>query len=286
MKGIIAKSILLGATCIFASSTLANDRFANVEVKAEKVAGSVYMLTGAGGNIGVSSGEDGVLMIDDQFAPLAEKIVNTLATLNDNAPKYLINTHYHGDHTGSNAFFKDKHDTTIFAHENVRIRLASGENAQKSALPVVTYQDGIKFYLNDETIHVIHLAKGHTDGDSVIWFENANAVHMGDLYFHNRFPYIDLGAGGTVAGYIEAVETIIAKVNDDTKIMPGHGPLSNKTELKSFVEMIKDTYLYVQTKKTAGQSEDEVLKAGLDEKWNDWSWGFINEERWIKTLYQ
>ncbi|GLR72465.1 MBL fold metallo-hydrolase [Agaribacter marinus] len=278
--------LILAATVSFCATTYAQDRFADVQIKSSHVAGSVHMLVGAGGNIGVSAGDDGTLIVDDQFAPLAEKIDAALGVLSDSPTKYVINTHYHGDHTGSNAFFQTQKGATVFAHENVRIRLASAEKANKAALPVVTYNDGVKFHLNGDTIHVFHLAKGHTDGDSVVWFEKANVLHSGDLFFKDRFPYIDLGAGGDVKGYIESVEILLTKISDTTKIIPGHGELANKADYQRFVAMMKDTYAYVQQKKSDGLSEEQVLALGLDDKWDAWSWNFINEERWIKTLYQ
>ncbi len=280
------RKFLALALISMSSLVIADDRFKDVEVSATAVAGSVYMLKGAGGNIGVSAGADGLLLVDDQYAPLADKISKTLAGISEQTPKYVINTHYHGDHTGSNAFFRENKGATIFAHENVRIRLASGEDVNSAALPVVTYQDGIKFHLNGDTIHVIHLAEGHTDGDSIVWFEKANVLHTGDLFFKDMFPYIDLGAGGDVQGYIESVEILLAKIDDDTEVIPGHGAMAKKEDLQRFVDMIKETYAFVQNKKSQGASEKEVIKDGLDDKWQSWSWAFINEERWIKTLYQ
>ncbi len=281
MKRVAALAILGMTTFV-----QADDRFTNVEVTAQPVAGSVYMLVGSGGNIGVSAGVDGLLLIDDQYAPLAKKIAATLSELSDKAPSYIINTHYHGDHTGSNAYFHEHQGATIFAHENVRIRLASDDNAESASLPVVTYQDGIKFHMNGETIHVFYLAEGHTDGDSAVWFEQPDVLHTGDLFFKDMFPYIDLGAGGSVPGYIQSVETLLSKIDDDTKVIPGHGVLGNKADLQRFVNMIKETYAYVQASKKKGMSEVQVLEAGLDSKWQSWSWAFINEEKWIKTLYQ
>ncbi|MDY6885300.1 MAG: MBL fold metallo-hydrolase, partial [Pseudomonadota bacterium] len=209
------------------NTAIAQDRFADVEVKATAIKGSVHMLTGAGGNIGVSAGEDGVLIIDDQFAPLAEKIAAQLGQLGSDKPKYVINTHYHGDHTGSNAFFHSHKGATILAHENVRVRLADDEKVKPEALPTITYEDGIKIYFNGETLHVMHLAVGHTDGDSVVWFEQPNVMHTGDLFFNGRFPYIDQGAGGNVEGYMDSVKQLLAKIDDDTVIIPGHGDISN-----------------------------------------------------------
>lgn len=276
---------LVIAAALLSHSALADDRFAGVEIDTQAVSGSVHMLVGAGGNIGVSAGKDGILIVDDQFAPLADKISAELDKLGSGSPKFIINTHYHGDHTGSNAVFNEKHGSTIFAHENVRIRLASAETPVPAALPVVTYQDGLKFHFNDETIHVFHLFAGHTDGDSAVWFENANVVHTGDLFFKDTFPYIDLGAGGTVEGYMASVSAIISRIDDDTKIIPGHGSLATKQDYQLFLNMIQNTHAYVQGLKLEGKTLDEVLAIGLDEKWDAWSWQFINEERWIRTLY-
>ena len=263
----------------------AQDRFADVEVKATAIKGSVHMLKGAGGNIGVSAGEDGVLIIDDQFAPLAEKIAAQLGELGSDKPKYVINTHYHGDHTGSNAFFHSHKGATILAHENVRVRLANDEKIKPEALPTITYEDGIKIYFNGETLHVMHLAVGHTDGDSVVWFEQPNVMHTGDLFFNGRFPYIDQGAGGNVEGYMDSVKQLLAKIDDETVIIPGHGDISNKQEYSAFLAMISETFSYVKALKQDGKTLDEVKAMGLDDKWADWSWNFINEEKWITTLY-
>ena len=268
------------------NTAIAQDRFADVEVKATAIKGSVHMLTGAGGNIGVSAGEDGVLIIDDQFAPLAEKIAAQLGQLGSDKPKYVINTHYHGDHTGSNAFFHSHKGATILAHENVRVRLADDEKVKPEALPTITYEDGIKIYFNGETLHVMHLAVGHTDGDSVVWFEQPNVMHTGDLFFNGRFPYIDQGAGGNVEGYMDSVKQLLAKIDDETVIIPGHGDISNKQEYSAFLAMISETFNYVKALKQDGKTLDEVKAMGLDEKWADWGWNFISEEKWITTLYK
>lgn len=274
---------LVLASLSFAS--LAQDRFADVEITDTPLKGSVHMLQGAGGNIGVSAGKDGILIIDDQYAPLAERIASALGELGSDKPKYIINTHYHGDHTGSNAFFHEQKGAIIFAHENVRVRLAGDENVDAAALPVVTYKDGVKLYFNDETIHVMHLPEGHTDGDSAVWFEEPDVLHTGDLFFNERFPYIDTNSGGSVTGYIESVETLLGKVEADTVIIPGHGPLGDKAAYETFLEMIKTTFDIVKKHKAEGKSEAEIIAAGLGEKWASWGWQFISEERWIKTLY-
>jgi cyclase len=288
MNNVLSRSVMMLSTVLtmsFATNTLAQDRFANVEVNATAIKGAVHMITGMGGNIGVSAGEDGVLIIDDQFAPLAEKIAAQLGELGSDKPKYVINTHYHGDHTGSNAFFHSHKGATIFAHENVRIRLASDEKVKPEALPTVTYEDGIKIYFNGETVHVMHLPVGHTDGDSVVWFEQPDVLHTGDLYFNGMFPYIDQGAGGNVEGYMESVQHLLTKIDDDTVVIPGHGNVSNKAEYAAFLDMIRSTFNDVKTRKAQGQSLEDIKTTGLADKWKSYHWNFITEEKWITTLY-
>ncbi|WP_412972363.1 MBL fold metallo-hydrolase [Glaciecola sp. MF2-115] len=287
MKKILQKtSIALSLAALMSSSVFAQGRFDNVEVKAQAIGGSVHMLVGAGGNIGVSAGPDGLLIVDDQYADLAEKIATTLADISKEQTRYVINTHFHGDHTGSNAFFSKHKKATIFAHDNVRVRLSAGEETDPAMLPVVTYDKGVKFHMNGETVHVFHLANAHTDGDSAVWFEQPDILHTGDLFFKDWFPFIDLNSGGSVTGYITAVETLLGMIDGGTKVIPGHGALANKGDYERFLNMIKQTYAYVQAKKAAGMSEDDVVKAGLEEKWKSWSWNFITEERWIRTLYK
>mmetsp|Transcript_45319 Transcript_45319/g.144217 ORF Transcript_45319/g.144217 Transcript_45319/m.144217 type:complete len:288 (+) Transcript_45319:126-989(+) len=287
MKKILQKtSIALSLAALMSSSVFAQGRFDNVEVKAQAIGGSVHMLVGAGGNIGVSAGPDGLLIVDDQYADLAEKIATTLADISKEQTRYVINTHFHGDHTGSNAFFSKHKKATIFAHDNVRVRLSAGEETDPAMLPVVTYDKGVKFHMNGETVHVFHLANAHTDGDSAVWFEQPDILHTGDLFFKDWFPFIDLNSGGSVAGYITAVETLLGMIDGGTKVIPGHGALANRGDYERFLNMIKQTYAYVQAKKAAGMSEDDVVKAGLEEKWKSWSWNFITEERWIRTLYK
>lgn len=274
------------ATSLFCMPVCAQGRFDDVKVSATALKGSVHMLEGAGGNIGVSAGDDGIVIIDDQYEPLAEKIADALGKLGSNAPKYIVNTHFHGDHTGSNGYFHNQNDTTIFAHSNVRIRLADDEQLDASALPVVTYEDGMTFHFNKETIHVFHLPDAHTDGDSAVWFEQPNVLHTGDLFFNELFPFIDLNSGGTVLGYIAAVESLLERIDDETIIIPGHGKLADKADLSAFLTMIKTTNTAVDKLKQNGMTEEQVVKHGLEEKWRAWSWRFIDEERWIRTLYR
>ncbi|GAB5379903.1 MAG: MBL fold metallo-hydrolase [Aliiglaciecola sp.] len=271
---------------LFTSNLFAQDRFANVEMKSEHLGGSVYMMTGAGGNIGVSAGEEGLLIIDDQFEPLAEKISAALDEILKGKLRYVINTHYHGDHTGSNAYMREVREATVFAHDNVRVRLAAKDDHKHAELPVVTYEQGVTFHFNGETMKVMHLANAHTDGDSAVFFSDVNVLHTGDLFFKDWFPYIDIDAGGSVAGYIAAVETLISMIDDETKVIPGHGTLASKADLQRFVDMIKATSAQVKELKINGMPVEDIVEAGLGEEWQSWSWQFINEERWIKTLYR
>ncbi len=287
MKKAIGKSLLaLSLAGLLSSAAFSQGRFDDVEIKAQAVGGSVHMLVGAGGNIGVSAGPDGLLIVDDQYADLADKIAASLADISKEQTRYVINTHFHGDHTGSNAFFSKHKKATIFAHDNVRVRLAAGEDTDPAMLPVVTYEHGVKFHMNGEIIHVFHLANAHTDGDSAVWFEQPDVLHTGDLFFKDWFPFVDLDSGGSVPGYINAVEVLLSKIDADTKIIPGHGALANKADYERFLTMMKETYAYVQDKKAEGISEDDLVKEGLEDKWKSWAWRFITEERWIRTLYK
>ncbi len=289
MTNLMMKTI--GLTCIAftalasAATTAADDKYADVKIATQALSGSVYMLTGAGGNIGVSAGEEGILIIDDQFAPLAEKISSAIGEIAKQPMKYVINTHYHGDHTGSNAYFKEVHDSTIFAHDNVRKRLEASSDHVHAALPVVTYEQGLTFHFNDDTIRVMYLPAGHTDSDSVVWFEKANVLHAGDLFFQGRFPYIDLAGGGTVKGYIANATKLIGMLDDETKIIPGHGDLATKQDYQAALNMMQQTAKFVADKKSAGVSLSTLIEQGLDDKWQDWAWNFITEEKWITTLY-
>lgn len=283
------RSMLLAASLVsttFIPAAFSQDRFEKVQIEATALKGSVHMLTGMGGNIGVSAGDDGILIIDDQFAPLAEKIAAALGELGSDKPKYVINTHYHGDHTGSNAFFHSHKGATILAHDNVRFRLANDEKVSPDALPAITYENGIKLHFNGETIHIMHLESGHTDGDSIVWFEQPDVMHTGDLFFNGVFPFIDLKSGGSVKGYIESVKQVMAKIDDDTVLIPGHGALSNKAEYTTFLAMIEETFAFVKAQKAQGKSLEAITEAGLDSQWDKWAWSFISEPKWIATLYE
>lgn len=277
------KTLSVLALFLVSNVSFANDRFAKVEIKAQQVRDNLYMLTGAGGNIGALVGEDGILLVDDQFEPLAPKIEKAVFDLTDQKQKvsYVVNTHYHGDHIGSNVYFSKS--ASVIAHENVRKRLSV---KSKEGLPVITYQGGVKLYLNDQTVDVKHLASGHTDGDSVIYFKQANVWHLGDLFFESRFPYVDIKSGGTVDGYLKNLETLLTEINDDALVIPGHGVLTDKKSLAEKVAMIKATKAEVNQMQSAGLDVEQAVAKGLSEQWKEWNWSFITEERWIRTLYQ
>ena len=257
--------------------------FARVKIKTTPVAGKVYMLEGAGGNIGVSVGPDGILLVDDQFAPLADKIRNALKELGEGQLKFLINTHFHGDHTGGNAVFGV--EAHIISHTNVRKRLQI-ESSPKEALPVVTFNDSLAIHFNDEEIRVIHFPNSHTDGDSVIFFTESNVVHMGDLFFSGRFPYVDLNNGGDVEGLIKHIEQLLTELPPDVKLIPGHGPLSDIDDLKTYHQTLVATTEVIRDQIEAGKSLEEIKAAGLPQKWRSWGAGFISTGRWIEIVHR
>ena len=291
------KSLLIfAALIIFLSMGIVYTQqdFSKVEVKAQKVAGNVHMLQGAGGNIGVSVGADGILIVDDQFAPLADKIKAALKTLGEGKLKFVLNTHWHGDHTGGNVVFGP--EAPIIAHDNVRKRLATEQKSEffkrttpaspKEALPVITFGQSLSVHFNGEEIRVIHFPQGHTDGDSVIFFTNSNVVHMGDDFFAGRFPFVDLESGGTVEGLTRNIGDIIGKLPADVKIIPGHGPLSTLDDLKAYHRMLVETTDIVRKKMAAGKSLADIKTEGLPDEWKAWGTGFIKTDLWLETVYR
>lgn len=269
--------------------------FDDVEIKAVHVAGAIHMLEGRGGNIGVSAGEDGILIIDDQFAPLAGKIREALKKLSqggDGSVAFVLNTHWHGDHTGGNPHFG--REAPIIAHANVRKRLSTRQESlgrtmeplPKEGLPVITFDDTLSIHFNGEEIRLIHYPNSHTDGDSVIFFTGSKVVHTGDLFFSGKFPFVDLGSGGDVLGLTRSVEAVIGKLATDVKIIPGHGPLSTLDDLKAFHQMLKETTAWARERIAAGRSSQEMQQEKLPAKWESWGGGFISQERWIDILYQ
>ena len=268
--------------------------FSKVEITATKVGGNIYMLQGQGGNIGVSVGADGILIVDDQFAPLADKIKAALKTLGEGKLKFVLNTHWHGDHTGGNAQFGP--EAPIIAHDNVRRRLATEQKSEffkrttpaspKEALPVITFDKSLSVHFNGEEIKVIHFPQGHTDGDSVIFFTNSNVVHMGDDFFVARFPFVDLESGGSVQGLTRNIGEIIPKLAADVKIIPGHGPISTVEDLKQYHHMLIETTAVVQNKMKAGKTVAQIKAEGLPAEWASWGSGFIKTDVWLETIHR
>ncbi|HZH32429.1 MAG TPA: MBL fold metallo-hydrolase [Pyrinomonadaceae bacterium] len=277
--------------CFTVARAGAQQDFSKVQMKATKVSGNIYMIEGAGGNIGVSAGADGLLIVDDQFAPLADKIRAALKEINPGQLRFVLNTHYHGDHTGSNPIFG--REATIIAHDNVRGRLAVEQTVRgrkvpaspREALPVITFNQSVSIHFNGEEIRVIHFPAGHTDGDSVMFFTTSNVVHMGDHFFAGRFPFVDLEHGGTVEGLTRNVSDIIARVPADVKIIPGHGPLSTLDDLKLYRRMLTETTAHVRQGMAAGKTLDQLKTAGLPAEWKTWGTGFINTDAWIETIF-
>jgi glyoxylase-like metal-dependent hydrolase (beta-lactamase superfamily II) len=270
---------------------LAQQDFSKVEIKVTKVAGTVYMLEGSGGNIGVSIGEDGIVLVDDQFAPLAPKIRAALKGITDKPIKFVLNTHFHGDHTGGNAQFGT--EAAIIAQENVRKRLKEGgtvagntvKPAVKEALPVITFNDRAAVHLNGEDIQAIHFPHGHTDGDSIIFFPQSKVVHMGDDFVTYGFPFVDVASGGSVSGMIAGVEKALAIAPPDAKIIPGHGPLSTPEDVRKYIQMLKDTRDLVAKAAAEGKNAQQMKQEHLLTKYEDLGKGFIKTDAWIDLLY-
>jgi cyclase len=280
-----------------ALAALAQDKdFSKVEMKVSKVGGNVYMLEGAGGNIGASVGEDGIVVVDDQYAPLAEKIQAALKGITDRPVRFIINTHYHGDHTGSNAFFQ--RTAPVIAQDNVRKRLEQAGVAgnggsvrmdtkaqPKEALPIITFDHDVTVHLNGEDIRALHFPAGHTDGDSIIFFPRSNVVHMGDDYVTYGFPFIDVDSGGSVNGMIDAVDKVIGQLPPDVKVIPGHGPVGTIDDMRVYLKMLKDTRDVVQAALQQGKTLDQMKQAKILGPWKKYAGDFISEDAYLETVY-
>ena len=297
-KGVTMKVRILAAVLVsLAALAVAQDEdFSKVQIKVTQVAGNIYLLEGAGGNIGASVGDDGIVIVDDQYAPLADKIQAALKGITDKPVRFVINTHYHGDHTGGNAYFQKQ--APIIAHDNVRKRLENGgaagngssvhmdvKPAAKESLPIITFDHDVTVHLNGEDIRALFFPAGHTDGDSIIFFPKSNVVHMGDDFVTYGFPFIDVDSGGSINGMIDAVEKVIGQLPPDVKIIPGHGPISNLDDVRAYLTMLKATRDVVAKQIKDGKTLDQMKQAKILEPWKKYSGDFISADAFIETLY-
>ena len=285
--------------CTLAAAQEKTPDWSKVQIKVTKVSGNIYMLEGQGGNIAASVGEDGIVIVDDEFAPLAEKIQAALKNLGitDKPVRFVINTHYHGDHAGGNAPFTTS-GSTVIAQDNVRKRLASGgtagnggsmkievKPAEKAALPIITFEHDVTVHLNGEDIRALHFPAGHTDGDAIIFFPKNNVVHMGDDFVRYGFPFIDVASGGSVQGMIDGVEKAAAQLPADVKVIPGHGVLSNLDDVREYIKMLKETSAVVQKALDAHKTLDQMKQEKILAPWAKWSNDFVSQDVFIETLY-
>ncbi|WP_224362424.1 MBL fold metallo-hydrolase [Hyalangium versicolor] len=284
---------LVAALALTPALALAQQQdFSKVQIKESTVAGNVHMLMGEGGNIAVSVGPEGVLIVDDQFAPLAQKINAAIDKLNKGKIQYVLNTHWHFDHTGGNPIFGK--EGRIVAHEAVRARLSSDQKVlgmevkalPKEGLPVITYDNSMSIWFNGEEVRLTHYPAGHTDGDTTVYFTGSNVLHTGDLLVVDSFPFIDFDNGGTLDGYIRDQEKILQTLPAGAKIIPGHGPLAGREELERAQAMLKETSALVRSKKEAGKTLDQIKAEGLPEKYKSWANAFIKEPVFIEMLYK
>jgi len=288
--------IALVALAACSSGALAQEDYSKVQIKTEKLSNSTYMLQGAGGNIGLSVGEDAVFVVDDQFAPLTPKIKAAIAAISKKPVKFVVNTHWHFDHTGGNENF-GKGGAVIVAHENVRKRMSSDQviafmnmpikAAPAVALPVITFGNDISFHLNGEELYVFHVPNGHTDGDAIVHFKTSNVVHMGDTYFNKIYPFIDTSSGGTPEGIVAAVDRVLKSTNDATRFIPGHGPLGTRADLSAYRTMLDTVAGRVTALAKEGKTVEQVVAtkptAEFDEVWGK---GFLPPAKFIEMLYK
>lgn len=289
------KTIAAALTAALVSlPAFAQQDFSKFKVEAIKLTDTTYMLTGAGGNLGLSVGEDAVFLIDDQYAPMTDRISAAIAQITPKPVRFVLNTHWHGDHTGGNENM-GKAGALIVAHDNVRKRMSSEQFIElmkmtvkaspKAALPVVTFGGSMTFHLNGEELRALHMPRAHTDGDAIVHFMKSDVIHMGDIYFNGMYPFIDTTSGGTPEGTIAACDQVLAIATDKTRIIPGHGPLSNKAELKTYRDMVATVSARVKEMAAAGRNAEEIFAAGVtrdfDEKWGK---GFIKPAKFVEML--
>ena len=285
----VAAVVLAGAG---AATLGAQQDMSDVEITTVRLENDLFMLLGRGGNIGLSVGEDGAFLIDDQFAPLTEKILAAVAEVTDQPVRWVLNTHWHGDHTGGNENLGEA-GAMIVAHRNVYRRMNPAEfadlvgrsdQAPRAALPVVTFDTGVEFHWNGRHIGVTHIGEAHTDGDAIVHFPRANVFHMGDTFFRGRYPFIDIDSGGGVDGVIAAANFVLERSNEGTRIMPGHGDLAAPEHLREYRDMLETVRMRVASLVANGRTEDQVVAAAPTADL-DGVWG-ANSERFVRAVYQ
>ncbi len=295
MKTFFLRFLAVCVAALFAAAASAQQDFSKVEIQTEKLADTVYMMTGSGGNLGVSVGEDAVFVIDDQFAPLTPKIQAAIAKLSSKPVQFVLNTHWHFDHTGGNENL-GKAGALIIAHENVRKRLSTEgfieflgmktKPEPKVALPVVSFTRDLAFHLNRDEIRVFHVARAHTDGDSIIHFSKSDVIHMGDSFFNKLYPFIDTSSGGTVEGVLAAVDRVLKMAGDKTRIIPGHGPLANTADLKAYRDMLAAVSGNIRAQVKARKTLEQVVASKPTAKYDEvWGKGFLAPEKFVAMLY-
>jgi glyoxylase-like metal-dependent hydrolase (beta-lactamase superfamily II) len=294
----LSTRLLLAATVLSMGPALAQQDFSAVQIETTKVADDLYMLVGSGGNLSLSVGSDGAFLVDDQFAPLSDKILAAIAAVTDGSVKFLVNTHFHGDHTGGNENI-GRTGAIIVAHENVRARMSTDQfraifdqaipASPAAALPVVTFPEQINFHWNGTEIVAFHVPNAHTDGDSVIAYPQKNVIHMGDVFFNGAYPFVDVSSDGSLDGYISAVERVLALpfLNAQTKIIPGHGALATPADLRTFLGVLNTAKQRIQSAIDRGLSEDQAVAANLMAEYDaSWGGGFMNPETFVRLSYQ
>lgn len=275
---ISVSALIISAALLSLPSSQAEEVFSYQKTP---VKDGIVMLHGAGGNIAVLNSARGLLVIDNGFDSNSAALQEALDAINSET-QFVLNTHWHGDHTGANEALGS--EATVMAHTNVRVRMSDAGKSQ-AALPLLTYDDGTTLHFAEQTVKAVHLAKGHTDGDTVVRFVESNVLHTGDLMFNGKFPFIDKNSGGSIDGYIANVQKIIDMIDEQTIVIPGHGVLANRADLGTFKSMIETTRAQVAKMKASGMSMDEAKEKGLGEEWTSWGDFFIKEGRWIETLW-
>lgn len=287
-------AVIVAALTASLSGAYAQQDFSKVEIKTTRLTDTLYMLEGEGGNIGVSTGADGVYLIDDQYAPLSEKILAAVKAISNKPIRFVINTHWHGDHVGGNENI-GKTGATIMAHEAVRARMASGgvlaafnmtvPPAAPAALPVITFKDGLTLHLNGENAKLLHVEPAHTDGDTLVHWPTANVIHTGDFFVSGRFPFIDMSSGGTLDGTIKAAGIVIGLANGQTKIIPGHGPLASKADVVKYRDMLVDARKRAAAAKSAGKTAEEFVAAKPYADLDELGQGFIKTGMFARMMF-